>query len=81
MSEKRDWLSSTQDTALLVCPFFVAHGDMEIKCEGLIDRTCTKISFTNKADKKFHQLTYCENQYKRCEMYCSILHWKWPEEE
>ena len=81
MSDKsRDWLSSTQDTALLRCPFFVAHGDQEIKCEGMIQGTCTKITFASKREKSFHQETYCENQYKRCEMYCSIMHWNWPED-
>lgn len=81
MSEKKIRLSSTQGTALLQCPFFVAHGETEIKCEGMIEGTSCRISFMNKDGKKFHQETYCENQFKRCEMYCSIKHWKWPDEE
>ena len=81
MSESgRDWLSSTQNTSLIRCPFFVAHGDQEIKCEGMISGTCCKIAFDNRQGKKFHQATYCENQFERCEMYCSIQHWKWPDE-
>ena len=81
MNEKRDWLSSTQGTALLRCPFFMAHGEQEIKCEGVIDGTSIKTTFCSRDEKRWHQEIYCEKEYKRCEMYCSIMHWKWPEEK
>lgn len=78
---KRESITSeTAGTSYIKCPFFKAHNNMEIHCEGLIDgcRNCTR--FRKTANKIFHQKTFCENQYKRCEVYLSIRHWKWPEE-
>ena len=73
--------SSTTGTKKIMCPFFVAHSESEIVCEGMIEgcRSCMK--FKKPDRKKFHQTIYCEKEYKRCEMYCSIMHWKWPEEQ
>lgn len=73
-------LSSTSGTGDIKCPYFVAHNDIEIMCEGLIDgcRSCMRFRETGK--KAFHQEMYCEGEYKRCEMFLSIEHWKWPEE-
>lgn len=73
-------LSSTTGTKNIVCPFFVAHHDWDIVCEGMIEGCNNCLKFKESAQKKFHQETFCENQYKRCEMYLSIMHWKWPEE-
>lgn len=79
MSE-RNRISSTADTGNIGCPFFIAHGKKEIVCEGLIAgcRMCS--SFEDPEKKSFHQHTYCEQEYRRCEMYLSIQHWKWPED-
>jgi hypothetical protein len=81
MSEQRDRISSTMNTGMIGCPFFIAHGKTEIVCEGLIDGTKLYCSFNDAEDKKWHQYNYCEKNYQRCEIYCSIKHWKWPEEE
>ena len=72
--------SSTSGTGDIRCPFFVAHSDGEIVCEGLIEGCRSCMRFREAERKAFHQETFCENQYKRCEMYLSIQHWKWPEE-
>ena len=80
MSE-RERISSTADTGDIKCPFFVAHGKKDIMCEGMIDGCRMISSFTDAEDKKFHQENYCENNFRRCEMYCSIMHWKWTEDE
>ena len=72
--------SATAGTGDICCPFFVAHSAGEIVCEGLIEgcRSCMRFK---KPDRKiFHQKTYCEKEYKRCEMFLSIRHWKWPED-
>ena len=79
MSESRR-PSSTAGTGDIKCPFFVAHNDSEIVCEGMIDGCRSCMRFRETTRKKFHQETYCEKEYTRCEMYCSILHWKWPED-
>lgn len=80
MSE-RDRISSTANTGNIQCPFFVAHGRKEIQCEGMIDGTRMDVMFPDAEQKAFHQVNYCENSFKRCEMYCSIRHWKWPDDE
>lgn len=72
--------SSTSGTGDIKCPFFVAHNDGEIVCEGLIEDCRCIMRFRQQEKKTFHQETFCEDQYKRCEMYISIQHWKWPEE-
>ena len=79
MSEKRR-PSSTSGSGDIRCPFFVAHNDNEIVCEGLIDGCRTCLRFKRTDAKRFHQETFCENQYKRCELYCSVRHWQWPED-
>lgn len=79
MSE-RNRISSTADTGNIQCPYFIAHGKKEIVCEGLVDGCKMCSTFDDLELKRQHQEIYCEKHYKRCEMYCSIQHWKWPEE-
>lgn len=73
--------SSTSGTGDIRCPYFVAHNDGEIVCEGLIEGCRSCMRFRKPEGKTFHQETFCENQFQRCEMYLSIQHWKWPEED
>jgi hypothetical protein len=80
MSE-RDRFSTTANTSYICCPFFVAHSKNEIMCEGLIDGTKQICAFKNQEEKTWHKKNYCEKGYTRCEVYCSIKHWQWPEEE
>ena len=80
MTKKRR-VSSTTGTKLMRCPFFVAHSENEVVCEGLIDGCRSCMRWKKPGDKAFHQRTFCEKEYTRCEMYCSIVHWKWPEEQ
>lgn len=72
-------LSSTARTSYITCPYFVAHGKTEIMCEGIIDGCRSSLKFEKAEGKEFHLRTYCECQYKRCEQYLSITHFKWPE--
>lgn len=81
MSEQRDRISTTSDTGNICCPFFVAHGKTVVICEGLIDGTRMCCEFKEPKSKTWHQENYCEKNYTRCEIYCSIMHWKWNEEE
>ena len=80
MSERRNRISTTANTGNIGCPFFIAHGRKDIRCEGLLpgSRICTE--FEEEDEKAWHQLNYCEKCYKRCEIYCSIQHWKWEDE-
>ena len=81
MSETRDRISTTANTGDICCPFFIAHSKRVIMCEGGIEDCRTQNEFKEPEDKTWHQKNYCERNYKRCEVYCSIKHWKWPEEE
>ena len=76
----RNRISSTADTGNICCPFFVAHGKREIVCEGMIEGTSMCHTFKETEEKSWHQENYCEKNYKRCEMYCSIQHWRWEDE-
>ena len=80
MSE-RERISTTTNTALIRCPFFIGHGKMDILCEGMIDGTRLRCSFDNPDAKEWHQHNYCEHMFERCEICASIRHWKWPEDE
>lgn len=80
MSAKMRRPSSTAGTGDIRCPYFVAHSGSEIVCEGLIDGCRSCMRFKKPTTKLFHQKTFCEKEYSRCEMFCSIQHWKWPEE-
>ena len=71
--------SSTAGTGDIRCPFFVAHSEQEIVCEGMIEGCRSCLRFRETAGKKFHQDTYCEKEYKRCEMFLSIQHWRWDD--
>lgn len=78
--EKRNY-STTAGTSFIICPFFSAHENKAIYCEGIIDGTRNGLFFETEEEKRFHKHTYCENKCKCCEIYASIRHWKWPEED
>lgn len=73
-------ISSTTGTGNIGCPFFVAHSGTEIVCEGVIDGTRTLTRFPCSEDKTFHQTTYCEKCWKKCEIFCSISHFRWTDD-
>lgn len=74
--------SATAGTRNIKCPFFVAHGGREIVCEAIIPGAkCAVTRFVSEKAKSFHQNTYCEKCFNRCENYISIIHWRWPEDE
>lgn len=73
-------VSSTAGTREIRCPFFIAHGGREIVCEGIIPDARNSLRFETIALKENQQHCYCEKNYERCEMYLSIMHFKWPEE-
>ena len=72
--------SGTAGTGYIQCPYFIAHARKEIYCEGLFDGCRCAMMFDTEEGKKNQQHNYCENNFRRCEMFLSITHWKWPEE-
>lgn len=75
--KNKEWHSATAGTSYVRCPFFKAHENQAIICEGSIDGSNCAQRFKSRDDKEFHKRTYCENQYRRCEHYLSVMHWKW----
>lgn len=74
--------SATAGTRYICCPFFVAHNGREIVCEAVIPGAKSSVTrFASEKAKAFHQHTYCEKCFNRCENYISIMHWRWPEDE
>lgn len=79
MSENRR-PSTTAGTGNIQCPYFIAHGKTEIICEGVIEGVNCRMDFKCQEKKTWHQQNYCEREYKRCEQYCSVNHWLWPDD-
>ena len=73
--------SSTAGTGDIRCPYFIAHSEIEVICEGFFDGCRSSMRFREPKDKTFHQVTFCEKEYNRCEMCMSIEHWKYWEED
>lgn len=66
-------LAANQGTSNIICPFFRCHSDREIRCEGIMDESTTGISFRSPTKKAFFLRTYCEKQYKACEIYNMLM--------
>lgn len=79
MSESRR-TTSTTGTVYILCPFFKSHGSREIICEAEIEGCVCGIRFDTGEKKEWFKQCYCEKEYKRCEHYLSVMHWKWEEE-
>ena len=70
----------------VLCPFWIAYGDprsdaRSIICEGDIPDSRCKTIFKGMTQRDFHAKTYCENHYKRCEHYISIIHHRWQDDD
>ena len=65
----------------IICPFFQAHSEKAILCEGHIPDTKTEIKFKTKGEKNKQQEVYCEGIYKKCEHYIAVMHFRWPEDD
>lgn len=68
------------------CPFWVAYGNpatdaRSVYCEGEVPDTQTKMIFKGKTQLDQHRMIYCENQYKRCEHYISVMHHRWKDDD
>lgn len=71
----------TVRTGGILCPFFKAHSSRNLICEGVIpDTTC--VTCFRSGDKLLkHEQIFCENLYKNCEIYRSIMREKYDGEE
>jgi len=72
---------SSRQSDYILCPFFRAHSDREILCEGHVPDSKTVIRFDSAGKKKQQQTIFCEGCYERCEHYQSVSHFRWEDEE
>lgn len=56
------------------CPFFLGADTLNIKCEGLIDKSAIVSLFQKKAEKVEHKTTFCDENYEDCILYKSLDH-------
>lgn len=62
------------------CPFFRRHSNVEIRCEGVMERTSCAILFERVQDKRMYQRSYCETRFDCCEHYRALMAGKYAEE-
>ena len=65
----------------ILCPYFKAHSEREILCESHVpDSKSILMKFDSEHKKKNQQRIFCEGEYKRCEHYLSVKHFRWDED-
>lgn len=71
------------------CPFFVAHGEDFIRCEGVVPDTSCRIDFLpkppkrlpDKAAKKLHYTVFCCGKWRNCEHAEAVKRSKYDEHD
>jgi hypothetical protein len=63
----------TYNEGLINCPFYKATATQSISCEGITDDCITKLLFTSPEKRDLHRKIYCDNQYKKCEIYNMLV--------
>ena len=63
------------------CPYFIAHSERAILCNGVIPGTRTEHKFKYAAEKTKQQNIFCEGCYEKCEHHIAVKHFNWEEEE
>lgn len=65
----------------ILCPYFKAHSEREILCESHVpDSKSVVLKFDSEHKKKTQQRIFCEGEYKRCEHYLSVKHFRWEDD-
>ena len=75
-------LSSTAGTGDILCPFFQAHNETNIRCMDIYPGTSSiQAQFENRREKNFHMDTYCKGNFKKCWLYDTAMRMIWDEKE
>ncbi len=78
MCDRTDKMSMTAGTGDIACPFFNAHNRDRIRCMDIFPGTqYITTQFDGKEEKRFHQETYCEGNYKMCWLYRAAMKLNW----
>ena len=70
-------------SARILCPFYRTQGmdGMSIGCEGPFEGSMISLRFMNVPDKVQQKEIFCEDAYKRCEIYRCIMMNRYPEKD
>lgn len=64
----------------ILCPFFKAYGSTEIRCEGPFDGVNLRLCFENRKGRDAQEEFFCDEHYKRCEIYRCVKYNKYCED-
>lgn len=65
----------------VMCPFFWSQDRLTIGCEAPFDGPVINLRFKNGAEKEQQRSIFCEEHYKRCEIYRCVMANKYPEKD
>ena len=65
----------------ILCPFYRNQDKLNIGCEAPFEGPTLQLRFQNQSEKDRQRGIFCENQYKRCEIYRCIMANRYPEED
>lgn len=71
---------TTSATGCTRCPFFKSHSKLTIVCEGVVPDTRSVMTFNELAFKDVQKDTFCDGSYENCEMFRSIMRFKYLED-
>lgn len=63
------------------CPFFRCQDRDSVGCEAPFDGATLRMCFAEREDKEKQVSVFCEDLYKRCEIYRCVMANKYPENE
>ena len=72
--------SSTSGTSFTKCPFFKSHSKLTIVCEGVVPGTKSVMNFSDGNIKDVQKDIFCDGNFECCEMFRSIMRYKYIEE-
>ena len=73
--------SNTHASARILCPFYRTQDGLSIGCEGPFEGSMISLRFMNVPNKVQQKEIFCEDAYKRCEIYRCIMMNRYPEKE
>lgn len=62
------------------CPFYRTQDKMSIGCEGPFEGAFITLRFETISSKDAQRSIFCDDQFKRCEIYRCIMANRYPEE-
>ena len=62
----------TYNEGLINCPFYKSTATQSISCEGITEDCIIKLLFTSPNARDLHRMIYCDNQFKKCEIYIML---------